>query len=83
MPIVLCGAETWSMAVAEKKYLNVMEIRCMRSICGVMHKDQVRNELRKGTSSFIFFCYWQRHGQAAFYPACCCQSPVSTKQPRW
>ena len=40
----LYRAETWSMAVAEKKRLNVMEIRCMRSMCGVMHMNQVISE---------------------------------------
>ena len=36
MPIALCGAETWSMAVPEKKRLNVME-RCLRSMCEVIN----------------------------------------------
>ena len=39
----LYGAEIWSKAVAEKKKLNVTEMRCLRSICGVMYMDQVRN----------------------------------------
>ena len=32
----LCVAEIWSMAVVEKKRVNVME---MRSMCGVMHMN--------------------------------------------
>ena len=34
VPAALYGAETWSMAVAEKKRLNVMEMMCLRSMCG-------------------------------------------------
>ena len=41
----LYGAETWSMAVAEKMILNVIEMRCLRSMCGVTLMDQVRNEV--------------------------------------
>ena len=33
-----------NMAVAEKKRLDVMQMRCLRSMCGVTHMDQVRNE---------------------------------------
>ena len=44
MPTPIYGAITWSMALAEKKWLNVMEIRCPRVMCGLTHKDQVRNE---------------------------------------
>ena len=35
----LYGAEIWSMAVAEKKKLNVMEMRCLKSMCGVTCMD--------------------------------------------
>ncbi len=31
----LYRAETWSMGAAERRRLNVMEIRCLRSMCGV------------------------------------------------
>ena len=37
------GAETWSMAVAEKR-LNMMGMRCLRSVCEVMPMDRVRGE---------------------------------------
>lgn len=30
-----CCAKTWSMGAAEKKRLNVMEIRYLKSMCGV------------------------------------------------
>ena len=32
----LYGSETWSIAVAEKKKLNVIEMRCLGNMCGVM-----------------------------------------------
>ena len=41
----LYGAATWSMAVADKKRLNVMEMRDLRSMCGVTCMDRVRNEM--------------------------------------
>ena len=36
VPTALYWPETWAMAVAEKKRLNVMEMRCLRSMCGAM-----------------------------------------------
>ncbi len=42
--MVLYGAETWNMGAVERKKLNVMEMRCLRSLCGVTRMDQVRNE---------------------------------------
>ena len=45
VPTALYRAETWNMGVAEKKKLNVMEMRCLKSMCGVMCMDQVRNEV--------------------------------------
>ena len=44
VPTTLYGAETWNMGVAERKRLNVMEMRCLRSMCGVTRMDRVRNE---------------------------------------
>ena len=44
VPTALYGAETWNMGVAERKGLNVMEMRCLRSMCGVTRYDRVRNE---------------------------------------
>ncbi len=31
VPTALCGAETWNMGAAERKRLNVMEMRYLRS----------------------------------------------------
>ena len=47
----LNGAEIWSMAVAEKKRLNLMKMRCLRNVCRVTCTDKVRNEeLQRRTS---------------------------------
>ncbi len=43
VPTALRGAETQNIGAAEKR-LNVMEIRCLRSICGVTGMDRVRKE---------------------------------------
>ena len=45
VPTVLYGDETWSMTVAEKKRLNIMEMRYLRSMCGVSCMNQERNEV--------------------------------------
>ena len=44
VPTALYGAETWNMRAAERRRLNVMEMRCLRSMCGVTRMDRVRNE---------------------------------------
>ena len=43
--------KTWSMAVTKKKSLNVMEMRCMGNICGLICMDQVRNEVQRRTGT--------------------------------
>ena len=40
----LYWAETWSMAIAEKKRMNVMQMRCLRNTSGVLQMDRVINE---------------------------------------
>ena len=37
----LYGTETWS----KRKRLNVMEMRCQRSMCEVRHMNRVKNEV--------------------------------------
>jgi len=44
VPTALYGAETWKVGAAERRRLNVMEMRCLRSMCGVTRIDRVRNE---------------------------------------
>ena len=44
VPTVLYGAETWGLRVAEKRRLNVLEMKCLRSMSGVTRLDRIRNE---------------------------------------
>ncbi len=39
VPLTLYWAETWNMGTVERKRLNVMEMRCMRNMCGVTRMD--------------------------------------------
>ena len=38
MPTALYRAKTWSMAVAEKKRLNIIEMRCLSKVYGLNEK---------------------------------------------
>ena len=42
MPTALYGAEAWGMRSAERKKVNVLEMKCLRSLVGV--SQLVRNE---------------------------------------
>ena len=44
VPTVLYGCETWCLNARERKKVDVMEMKCLRSICGVRLVDRVRNE---------------------------------------
>ena len=44
VPTVLYWTETWGLNAREKRRLNVMEMKCLRSICGVTVRDRIRNE---------------------------------------
>ncbi len=44
VPTVLHEAEAWNMGAAERRRLNVMEMRCLRIMCGITQMDQVRND---------------------------------------
>ena len=52
----LYGAEAWSMRSAERRKVNVLEMKYLRSLIGVSRMDRVRNEevkeswSRKGVS---------------------------------
>ena len=45
VPTALYGAETWPMGAAERKRLNVGEMGCLISMCGVTLMNQMRNEM--------------------------------------
>ena len=44
VPTVLYVAETWGMRSAERRKVNVLEMKCLRSLVGVSRTDRVRNE---------------------------------------
>ena len=44
VPTALYGAEAWGMRSAERKKVNVHEMKCLRSLVRVSRMDRVRNE---------------------------------------
>ena len=44
VPTAFYGAEAWGMRNAERWKVNVLEIKCLRSLVGVSRMDRVRNE---------------------------------------
>ena len=44
VPISLYGAEAWGMRSAERRKVDVLEMKCLRSLVGVSRMDGVRNE---------------------------------------
>ena len=44
LPTALYGAEAWGMRSAERRDENVLEMKCLRSLVGVLRMDRVRNE---------------------------------------
>ena len=44
VPTALYGAEAWGMRSAERRKVNVVEMKCLRSLVGVSRMDRVRNE---------------------------------------
>ena len=44
LPTALYGAEAWGMRSAERRKVNVLETKCLRSLVGVSGMDRVRNE---------------------------------------
>ena len=43
-PSALYGAEAWGMRSTERRKVNVLEMKCLRSLVGVSRMDRVRNE---------------------------------------
>ena len=50
VPTALYRAEAWGIRSAERRKVNVLEMKCLRSLVGVSRMDRVRNEevLRRG-----------------------------------
>ena len=44
VPTALYGADAWGMRSAERRKVNVLETKCLRSLVGVSQMDRVRNE---------------------------------------
>ena len=44
VPVALYGAEAWGMRSAERRKVNVLEMKCLRSLIGVPRLDRVRHE---------------------------------------
>ena len=44
VPMALFGAEAWGSRSAERRKVNVLEMKCLRSLVGVLRMDRVRNE---------------------------------------
>ena len=44
VPTALYGSEAWGMRSAERRKVNVLEMKCLRSLVGVSRMDRVRNE---------------------------------------
>ena len=42
VPTALYGAETWGMRTAERRKVDVLEMKCLRSLVGVSRMDRVR-----------------------------------------
>ena len=48
VPTVLYGAETWGLKAENKKRLDVMEMKCLRTMSGVTKWDRIPNERIRG-----------------------------------
>ena len=48
VPTALYRAEAWGMRSAERRKVNVLEMKCLRSLVGVSRMDRVRNEEVQG-----------------------------------
>ena len=44
VPTALFGAEAWGMRSAERRKVNVLEMKCLRTLVGVSLMDRVRNK---------------------------------------
>ena len=56
MPIVLCGCETWSLTIREKRGLRVFENRVLRRIFG-LKRDEVTRKWRKLHNQQLYVLY--------------------------
>ena len=43
-PMALYGADVWGMRSAERRKVNVLEMKCLRNLLGVSQMERVKNE---------------------------------------
>ena len=44
VPTALYGAEAWGMGSSKRRKVNILEMKCSRSLVGVSRMERVRNE---------------------------------------
>ena len=44
VPRTLYGAEAWGVRSADRRTVNILEMKCLRSMVGASRMDKVRNE---------------------------------------
>ena len=44
VPSLVYGSESWSLSARDRSRLEVVEMKCLTSICGLRRVDRVRNE---------------------------------------
>ena len=49
VPTALYGTEAWGMRSAERRKLNVVEMKCLKNLVGVSRMDGVNNEVKYHT----------------------------------
>ena len=42
--MALFGADAWGMRISERRKVNVLELKCLSSLVGVLRMGRVRNE---------------------------------------
>ena len=47
VPTALYSVESWRIGMMDKERMDVMEMRCLKSLYGVTRMDRVRNEERR------------------------------------
>ena len=64
VPTALYGAKAWDMRSPERRKVNVLEMKCLRSLFGVSRMDRVRNEevCRRAPSHALLHYHLERGG---------------------
>ena len=53
---VMYGLEAWGLRVEVESKLDVMEMRCLRSMCGVTRMDRLRYEVVRERACGMYEC---------------------------